>query len=894
MRRIMSCCFGLLFMVCIMMIGGTVSTADVSEDGVLPDLARAEWLVLGPFGNPPGRWSWSECQGFGRDYLSDFGGESKAQPRAGQEMKYMRTILRWVTCRAEGGQVDFHRLFPDAKYCLAYAYLEVASPREQTVALKFGSDDGAKIWCNGKPICSRHVHEPLRPDTEAVRLDLQAGTNRLLVKVDQGNGAWGFAARLRSLADEQQEWANVQSPGLQVCLENLQISEASQARCMVKTLPALAIRERVDLSIRDLQGKLLAEQTGWTGELLALSLPSGFTGAFLVQAAGNGQHAKIGSLSAVALVGEVEQIKKNVAVYAREVAERLPTATSGEDVPVTLTFLADQLDGKLHATLSTADRNFRAILAICELCVTAQNGPWQVGMLRGLRPWAYRSAVDGSAQPYTLYLPERYDARKKYGLIVTLHGFTGDEYGQAWHLGKLHPEDFIVVAPFGRGDLNYCSIGELDVLEVLDRVQRTYSVDPDRTYLTGTSMGGYGAWRIGQFFADRFAAIAPFCGGYFGAWYLENLRNLPVLIVHGDADPLVPAQVSREAAARLKELNYQVRYDELPGVDHDAWGNWIMKDGNRLFEYFRQYRRNPWPKRVDLRANWLRYGRQYWVEIEELYMPLRPGYIGAEVVDAKHIRVETKEVTAFTLDLRHPGLTRTGRIALDINGTQLWADAGQTRVSIAYVKDLGWTLNAPEPPPAVVHNNGGGAADLFYGPVTIIYGTGKADRVEALRRLADRIADWSPTIQSPNGSKTGRFRVKADTDITEADMRDGNLLLLGSPAENRLTSGLADKLPVRILGNGVEVAGQKFPGAGLLLTYPNPLAPKRLVGILSLPSPYEGKAIEQFTTVTETVTGIRQFLIYQSTDVIVFGPPDLNPIWRGCFDRHWQQLIPYQ
>ena len=217
-----------------------------------------------------------------------------------------------------------------------------------------------------------------------------------------------------------------------------------------------------------------------------------------------------------------------------------------------------------------------------------------------------------------VYLPYSYDPSGEYSLIVTLHGYSANDRDAASSLAAQAPDVFIAIAPYGRGDIGYRSIGEQDVLDVLAMAQQTYPVDPDRVYLTGSSMGGLGAWRIGIFYADRFAAVAPFCG-WTSIWHLVNLRNVPVLIVHGDYDTSVPVEFSRAAAAALRDLGYNYVFEELPGVGHDAWSGLVdIKGGQYLFDFFRQHKRNLWPAEIFFTTDYLRYGKHYWVQIEEL------------------------------------------------------------------------------------------------------------------------------------------------------------------------------------------------------------------------------------------------------------------------------------
>jgi len=121
-------------------------------------------------------------------------------------------------------------------------------------------------------------------------------------------------------------------------------------------------------------------------------------------------------------------------------------------------------------------------------------------------------------------------------------------------------------------------------------------VDADRVYLTGLSMGGEGTWHIGLRHPDLFAAIVPVCGitdahPWIGAAaqalfdpallslttplaVADNASNQQVVFYHGDVDPTVPVGQSRAMAARYRQLGWlgkNVRYVELPGVNHAAW-----------------------------------------------------------------------------------------------------------------------------------------------------------------------------------------------------------------------------------------------------------------------------------------------------------------------------------
>jgi predicted peptidase len=148
----------------------------------------------------------------------------------------------------------------------------------------------------------------------------------------------------------------------------------------------------------------------------------------------------------------------------------------------------------------------------------------------------------------------------------------------------------IIVFPQLPEDSQWVGAPAEAAMQALRRSMAEFRVDSDRVYLTGLSMGGHGTWYLAYRHADLFAAVAPICG-----WVAElpkiagsvtvvpadsgsplpslarRLRRLPIWIFHGEMDQVIPVTASREAAGALKAAGGNVRYTELPGVDHDSW-----------------------------------------------------------------------------------------------------------------------------------------------------------------------------------------------------------------------------------------------------------------------------------------------------------------------------------
>jgi predicted esterase len=189
---------------------------------------------------------------------------------------------------------------------------------------------------------------------------------------------------------------------------------------------------------------------------------------------------------------------------------------------------------------------------------------------------AYRSTVDNTLQPYRLFIPSTYNGNKPFPLIVLLHGMGGDEnsmfdaYGNGAFETLAEKHGYIVVCPKGRQPASmYLGTAEQDVLDVMADVRRAYKIDPKRIYLTGHSMGAYGTWSIAIDHPDLFAALAPISGGGNPEAVVKTAK-IPQYVTHGDHDPTVPVERSREMVEALKKAGAEVKYNEVPGGNHTS------------------------------------------------------------------------------------------------------------------------------------------------------------------------------------------------------------------------------------------------------------------------------------------------------------------------------------
>jgi predicted peptidase len=205
------------------------------------------------------------------------------------------------------------------------------------------------------------------------------------------------------------------------------------------------------------------------------------------------------------------------------------------------------------------------------------------------------------AADYLLFLPNGYDvkATNRWPLILFLHG-AGERGTNLWLVAKHGPPKidttetnfpFIVVSP-------QCPEGKIWsndlLLALLDEIETKYPVDMHRVYLTGLSMGGFGTWSLGLSHPEKFAAIAPICGGGEIITPLladkAKLVSLPVWAFHGAKDPTVPVEESEHMVNYLKKIGVkEVKFTVYPDALHDSWTQTYANP--ELFAWFLQHSR---------------------------------------------------------------------------------------------------------------------------------------------------------------------------------------------------------------------------------------------------------------------------------------------------------------
>jgi pimeloyl-ACP methyl ester carboxylesterase len=435
------------------------------------------------------------------------------------------------------------------------------------------------------------------------------------------------------------------------------------------------------------------------------------------------------------------------------------------------------------------------------------------------------SDIDDTDQPYALYVPKAYSAEKKYPLVISLHGAGSNHrlnlrrvFGKGnlvnetdaeatRYFPKLPDIEFIVASPLARGTMGYQGIAEHDVYDVLADVKKRFSIDEDRVYLTGLSMGGGGALWLGLTRPDIWAAAAPVCAAApeQTKLFARNALNVPMHLFQGSLDPVVPVESSRAWRRTLLDFHSPVEYTEYPNVRHNAW-DYAYKN-TAIFEWFSKFRRNRFPERVRFSTDRYKYRSAYWVQLDGL-TPGTPAGIDAKFTGTDRLEIVTSNLLGFTLKLNgHPLLSGKKPLIITIDGQRMKSAFSFTKVNGqwqagSYAASLGAKRPGEEGP----------VTEALSSRHVYVYGTDgspEVDDLKARRAAALEGAEWS----KPRSRLLLALRALSDKEvIASKDLSGANLILFGTKETNELIRRFDARLPLSLNAGAADY--------GLVFIYP--------------------------------------------------------------------------
>jgi dienelactone hydrolase len=842
-----------------------------------------DWLVAGPI----------PCT-LDHDCL---GGEATVTPGADQDQKLPGGgATKWRVNRAWG---DTAGIGGDGvtENAVGYAFARFKRDQAGKARVAIGTADGVRAWVNGKPILKRDEQRSWAADSDPVEVDLKAGENTLLIKI-QADAV--YSARI---LETGAVLARVQeiAPSL-LGVENGQL-----------TLRTDATTERADadpvkVEILRAGGEVVFATSSARGALVRTETRNWPDGAY---------EARFATRNAQGLLytTHLAWYQGDALAKARELAAEAAKADATKPEGFTLQMLASMVDDRLGMKVADA-RNAHwsvihsPLMEYEELLLERQG---KVGRVRphGFVRLAWRDETDGTPQYCRAYLPGGYDAGRKWPLVLQLHGFNPANplYWDWWSADNRHigldtefagPHPGVVyIEPHGRGNTQYLAFGDADVLRCMAEARKAFSIDENRTYLTGDSMGGWGTWNVATRHPELFAAIAPIFGGVDyhstiseelarsmtpaerfinekgSSWGMaDGLINTPVFVHHGDADAAVNVEWSRYGVKLMQRWGYDIRYREYPGKVHEALQ---INNGQMNIDWFLRHVRDPDPRKVRVRSGELRNAAAWWVRVRQAASPIDFMVVDAEVVDRNVIRLDTDNVLDMVLTPSAKLIDASKPVRVVWNGVarELRMADGELRLTQAGYQPAGLRKSPALP---------GSTADFFNTPFAVVVGTSSKDA--AMRELLAGKARGF--VEAWKNWQKFEPRLFKDSEISDADLAKYSLILIGGADANSVTARLAPKLPLRVFADRVEIGGKAFAArdATVQLLYPHPRNAQRYVWV------FAGTSVAgmHFAAPLPFRTGVWDYLI---EDGRIPPPKQVVPMERlnmvaGSFDHQWR------
>ncbi|HEX9652842.1 MAG TPA: prolyl oligopeptidase family serine peptidase [bacterium] len=847
-----------------------------------------EWLIVGGFPNPNGA-------GYDTDLLLEHEGEQGIRPIAGMTHKLPDgTALAWKSYHSPYNYVNFLNVLQAIDFYnkIAYAYTTVEWPRQEKTILSFGSNVGNKIWVNGKLVYESKNNWTAK-ESHHVEVEMEKGGNSILMKSIHGGWTWGFTLRLI----KPESFSLIHDFHLSPSIVKSDRTDDLKLQTDRSENPEI---KNIDVQIKAVAagGKIVAEKTAKRGEEASFQTTKWPDGVYEIRFESENNRSEL-------VTAYLYWHKGDGLMEARELVS---TAPKNPQTPAELThaMLADLVIDRLGhnpAAIDSIDVSaiYSPLVEYAELKLQAAGKPGPA-RANGFVRLAYRDETDGTPQFCRAYLPLKYDANKKWPLVLKLHGYNppNPQYIHWWAVDNRH-YDFvdrypvIYLEPHGRGNTGYQGIGELDVLRCVEMAKQYFNVDEDRIYLFGDSMGGGGTWYVGSRHPELFAAIAPIYGGwdYHVSMQEEELAQLtesrrfelesnssfaqaeallttPVFVLHGDVDKAVDVKHSQYAVQMLQRWGYDIRYREFPYFGHEGLD--MMDD---LLPWLLRHKRNAHPQTVRVRSAHLESASAHWLKVTQRDDPYAFIEAEAEALVNNTVRLFSENALEVELSPSAPLIDPQKPITI------IWNidDLRETRMVNGKIQ-----LRAKDYQPAALTKTAhiaGPIADVTTTPFALVIGTISDDSVMVKlcqQKAQEFIDDWK-------GWQKYEPRVFKDTELTEIDMQKYSLILYGGANANLVARKLSDKIPLQISDDAISVAGQRFEAtdACVQMIYPHPLNQDRYVTIIGATS---GAGLYFYTARNREL----DFFIQDGcmANERQGRPMGKLQIARGIFDYNWQ------
>lgn len=489
----------------------------------------------------------------------------------------------------------------------------------------------------------------------------------------------------------------------------------------------------------------------------------------------------------------------------------------------------------------------------------------------------YISRVDGSVQPYAVYLPPEARKKKPDSLLVVLHGRNQTLNEISFidaHEGKTYPRGEVengmrrvVLHVYGRTNNAYRWAGETDVFEAISHTVNRLSdemeikIDANKIDLQGFSMGGAGAWHLGLHYPNKWRSVEAGAGFnetvnyarlknispwvekslriYDAYAWARNVSFVPTIGYGGEEDPQLAS--SENVLNQLKKEGFTLKTEGLLTTSHEIpflrvvgakMGHKIDPTSRKIMDEFvsKQVKKEEFPRKIDAVTYSLRYSQLGWIRIIKMGEQFQKAWVQAELSDDGKTATITRldNVEAFFLQARDVTKVKIGGQLLDkppylmnqfVREGDKWRALSLTELTEDMVK------------PVKRPGRQGPIDDAFPSQFVVI-GPQTPDTGIEQKRLEEFAANWSKFMRGdlPIGREADFL------DEKELRMTDSNLILFGTPANNPLIARILPKLKqIKWTSSEFTLGGKTYSTKEYLpvLIAPNPNNSMRYVVINS-------------------------------------------------------------
>ncbi len=551
----------------------------------------------------------------------------------------------------------------------------------------------------------------------------------------------------------------------------------------------------------------------------------------------------------------------------------------------------------LNATILLKDNKGKELDRINITLLVKQSTTWNER--------TFVSQIDGSVQYFSV-APSLTKADGQ-ALVLSVHGASVEARNQA---RAYKQKDWAhIVAPTNRRPFgfNWEEWGRMDALEVLAEARNIYKTDPQKTFLTGHSMGGHGTWFLGVTYPDLWGAIAPAAGypditryrraGPDSTLTLnphfemmqrgasagrvfdlsENYLQSGVYVLHGSADGVVPVEQARQMRELLGGFHNNFAYYEYPGGSH--WYGDYSVDWPPLFDFLKQ---NPSPATAEVdslcftTAAPIVSSTNYWIRVNQQEKQYQTSRIKA-IRKSDTVFISPVNICSISLLFGQYKIDKPSTIFIDGQSIEAISlgDIHLAKIDGRWIEISAISLAQKHP------GRQGGFKMAFNHNVVFVYAThGNKTENEWYKNKAR--FDGETFLYRGNGS----IDIIPDHEFTPEKYPDRNIIIYGNADNNSAWNQLLTHCPVKVNQKGILFGTRKIEGTnlGTYFLYPRADSDTALIGVVA-GNGTEGMKSLYANDYFSGITGFPDLMIFD-VDWIKDNPGGIRV--SGFFGNDWK------